>query len=242
MAAKKFFVDLDLQQQALKNAKLENRVASGSGVAGQVAFDTVSNKMAFYNGTSWETVGQLAVDTVNYKGGIAYNAAAPSTPDQGDMYIFTSGGTNNSPWWRVGGGAEAGGTVQAGDFVIYDGTNWDVIQKNIEAASESVAGYVRLADDTETNAGTENAKAVSPKRLADWANQANKTVVRKRTFPDQDLSVPRTLTHQLGNDNVMVSVYDQSTSEEVVVSVVKAAGTVTVSSNITFTATVVISA
>jgi hypothetical protein len=234
MAAKKFFVDLDLQKQALKNAKLENVAVSGvtSPVTGQVAFDTASSKMAFYNGSSWEVVGQLAVDTVNYKGGIAASGTVAS-PDNGDMYIFTDAGTATN-FGNV--------VVQAGDFAIYDGTKWDIIQKNIEAASESVAGYVQLATDTETNAGTVNDKAVSPKRLDDWANQANKTVVRKRTYTGQDLSSPVVLTHGLGNNNVIVSVYDESTSEEIVVGVVKGSGTVTVSSNIAVTATVIISA
>lgn len=234
MAAKKFFVDLDLQKQSLKQARLENIAVSGvsNAATGQVAFDTASGKMAFYNGSGWEVVGQLAVDTVNYKGGIAASGTVGS-PDNGDMYIFTDGGTATN---------FGGSVVQSGDFAIYDGTKWDIIQKNIEAASTTVAGYVELADTEETNAGTDNTRAVTPAGLKAFQDQENKTIVRKRTYTGQDLSSPVVLTHGLGNNNVMVSVYDESDGSEIIASVVKGSGTVTVSSNIAVTVTVVISA
>jgi hypothetical protein len=234
MAAKKFFVDLDLQKQSLKNAKLENVAVSGvsSPATGQVAFDTASSKMAFYNGSSWEVVGQLAVDTVNYKGGVAASGTV-SNPDSGDMYIFTEAGTATN---------FGGSVVQAGDFAIYDGSKWDVIQKNVEAASTTVAGYVELADNDETITGTDSTRAVTPASLKAFQDQENKTLVRKRVYTGQNLSSPIEFTHGLGNSQVQVSVYDESDSSEVVVGVVKGNGTVTISSNIALTATVIISA
>ena len=227
MAQRKFFVDIDLNQNELKQAVVENKVASGAGVAGQIAFDTVTNKFAFYNGSAWETVGQLSVDTVNYKGGIAYNAAEPSTPDQGDMYIFTSGGVNAEPWWN------GSGEVQAGDFIIYDGSNWDVIQKNVEAASESVAGYVQLADDTETNAGTENAKAVSPRRLSDY--RINKKLASTYINSDVDFVADTAypITHGFTSELVQVIVYDSSAQQIEVEVVVTNSTTVTLTSSAT---------
>lgn len=234
MAAKKFFVDLDLQKQTLKQARLENVAVSGvsSPATGQVAFDTASSKMAFYNGASWEVVGQLAVDTVNYKGGVGHDGTV-SSPDAGDMYIFTSAGTATNFGSAV---------VQAGDFAIYSGSQWDIIQKNVEAASTSVAGYVELATDAETITGTDSERAVTPSALKAFQDQENKTLVRKRVYTGQDLSSPVTLTHGIGNSNVQVSVYDESDGAEIIVGVVKGTGTVTLTSNVSVTATVVISA
>lgn len=219
MAQRKFFVDVDLNQNQLKRAVVENRVASGSGVAGQIAFDTATNKFAFYNGSSWEVVGQLAVDTVNYKGGIAYNASEPSPKDQGDMYIFNSGGTNGSAWWT---GSQV---VQAGDFVIYSGSAWDVIQKNVEAASETVAGYVELADDTETNAGTDATRAVSPRRLSDY--RLNKKLAASYIESPVNLvaNTGYAVTHGFNSTLVQVVVYD-STSTQIEVEVVVTSATV----------------
>ena len=199
MAQRKYFVDLDLNKNYLKQARLENTVVSGvAGVSGQVAFDTATNKLAFYNGTSWEVVGQLDVSTVDYKGGIAFDAAQPSPKQTGDMYIFTTAGTVT---WA------SNAVVQAGDFVIYDGTKWDVIQKNVEAASESVAGYVQLATDTETNAGTVNTKAVSPRRLSDY--RLNKKLASTYVVSSTAISTSGTnIDHNLNSDLVSVSVYD----------------------------------
>ena len=218
MAQRKFFVDIDLNKNELKQARLENVVVSGVGgaVSGQVAFDTATNKLAFYNGSSWEVVGQLAVDTVNYKGGVNYNASEPSPKDQGDMYIFTTAGTcswaNNA-------------VVQAGDFVIYSGSAWDVIQKNVEAASESVAGYVQLADDTETNTGTVNSKAISPRRLSDY--RLNKKLASTYINADVDLvaNTGYPITHGFNSTLVQVVVYD-STSTQIEVQVVVTSSTV----------------
>lgn len=225
MAQRKFFVDIDLNQNELKQAVVENRVASGAGVAGQVAFDTVTNKFAFYNGSSWEVVGQLEVDTVNYKGSIAYDAAEPSPKDQGDMYIFSNAGTNAEPWWN------GSGEVQAGDFIIYDGSNWDVIQKNVEAATESVAGYVQLADDTETNAGLVDNKAVSPRRLSDY--RLNKKLASSyiETGVDFVADTGYAITHGFNSSLVQVVVYDSS-SQQIELEVV-----VTNSSTVTLTST-----
>lgn len=221
MAQRKFFVDVDLNKNELKQARLENIAVSGVGgaVSGQVAFDTATNKLAFYNGASWEVVGQLAVDTVNYKGSIAYDAAEPSPKDQGDMYIFSNGGTNASAWWT---GSQA---VQAGDFIIYSGSAWDVIQKNVEAASESVAGYVRLATINETNDGTDNKLAVSPHNLTKF--RLNKKLASTYIADPINLvaNTGYPITHGFNSTLVQVVVYD-STSAQIEVEVVITSSTV----------------
>ena len=221
MAQRKFFVDVDLNKNQLKQARLENVAVSGvsSPGTGQVAFDTASNKLAFYNGASWEVVGQLSVDTVSYKGSIAYDASEPSPKEQGDMYIFSNSGTNGSPWWN------GSGAVQAGDFIIYSGSAWDVIQKNVEASSESVAGYVQLATDSETNAGTVNNKAVSPRRLSDY--RLNKTLASTYINGTVNLvaNTGYPITHGFNSTLVQVVVYD-STSTQIEVEVVVTSATV----------------
>jgi hypothetical protein len=221
MAQRKFFVDLDLNKNQLKQARLENIAVSGvsSPGTGQVAFDTASNKLAFYNGASWEVVGQLSVDTVSYKGSIAYDASEPSPKDQGDMYIFSNGGTVVTPWWN------GSGAVQAGDFIIYSGSAWDIIQKNVEAASESVAGYVQLATTNQTNDGTSDTLAVSPRNLTKF--RLNKKLTSTYIVDPINLvaNTGYPVTHGFNSTLVQVVVYD-STSTQIEVEVVVTSATV----------------
>lgn len=235
MASKKFFVDLDLQKQQLRQARIEN-VVSASGVStpvsGQIVFDTTQRKLAFHNGTSWEFLNQVAVDTVNYKGAIAASGTV-SNPDSGDMYIFNSAGTATN---------FGGGVVQVGDFAIYNGTSWDIIQGNVVFASESTAGIVRLATSAETITGTANDIATSPADITAWANQANKTIVRKRVYTGEVFVAltPKVYTHAIGSDNPIVMVYEDATNAEIVVEVIKGVGTVTITSNTAIAAATVV--
>ena len=226
MAQRKFYVDLDLNKNELISAALHNVAVSGvtSPATGQVAFDTDSNKMAFYNGSSWETVGQLAVDTVNYKGGVAASGTV-SSPDNGDMYIFTSAGTATN---------FGGVVVQSGDFAIYNGSSWDIIQSNIVAASETEAGYVELATDAEANTGSDTSRAITPANL-EYVRQ-QKTFASVKEFTNQNISDPGTaLTHNLNTKSVAVSVYDSSDNQIEVQVVATSVNAVTVTSNVALT-------
>lgn len=233
MASKKYFVDLDLQKQSLLQAVVQNIAASGvsSPSIGQIIFNLQTNQLAYHNGTSWQNVSQVTVDTVNYKGGIAANGTV-SNPDVGDMYIFTTSGTATN---------FGGVTVEAGDFAIYNGTTWDVIQKNIDYATTSTSGFVQLSTDSEAISGTSSTKVITPSNLTAWQNQSNKTVVRKRVYASESLSTtPRILTHGIGSSDVVVQVFNSSTGEEIIVSVIKGSGTVTITTNSSITADVVI--
>ena len=224
MAQRKFYVDLDLNKNELISAALHNVAVSAvvSPVAGQVAFDTASNKMAFYNGSSWEVVGQLAVDTVNYKGGIAASGTV-SAPDNGDMYIFTSAGTATN---------FGGVVVQSGDFAIYNGSSWDIIQSNIVAASETEAGYVELATNAEANTGSDTVRAITPANL-EYVRQ-QKTFASVKEFTNQTLVADTglSLSHNLGTKSIQVAVYDSSDNQIEVQVVSTSTSAVTLTSNV----------
>ena len=50
----KYLVNLDLSQNELQNAKIQNlATAPSTPVAGQIYFNTASNKYFGYNGTKW---------------------------------------------------------------------------------------------------------------------------------------------------------------------------------------------
>ena len=82
-----------------------------------------------------EYVEGIVSSAVNYKGA---TASLPATAENGDLYVasapFTVGSEN----------------VEVGDFIIYDGSKWDVIQKNLDGAitGNLTADTVTLGDST----------------------------------------------------------------------------------------------
>jgi len=226
MAQKKYFVDLQLNKNAIKSAVLENVAVSGvnAPATGQIAFDTASSKLSFYNGSSWESVGQLAVDTVNYKGSLG-TESMPAGANAGDLYVV---GSSESATMAS---AALVKTIEIGDFVIHNGAGWDVIQGNlsISNASTSVAGLIAIATDQETITGTDSTKAVVPSALKAFADIENKTITRKRVYTENISTTPNVLTHGIGRSDVHVSVY--SAGELIEVEVVKGSGTVTLTAN-----------
>ena len=226
MAQRKFYVDLDLNKNQLISAALQNVAVSGiaSPATGQVAFDTVVNKLAFYDGSAWQYAGEVSLDTVSYKGGIAHSATEPSPKEKGDMYVFTSAGTAS---WTVG-----SQVVQTGDFTIYSGSQWDVIQQNIVAASETEAGYVELATDAEANTGSDTSRAITPSNL-EYVRQ-QKTFASVKEFTAQSLvaNTGLALSHNLNTKSVQVAVYDTNDAQIEVQVVATSTAAVTLTSNV----------
>lgn len=58
--------------------------------------------------------------------------------------------------------ASSGGTWAA------EGSKFYLVQGDVEYATESASGYLRLATNAETQAGTENSKAITALKLANW--------------------------------------------------------------------------
>ena len=138
---KKVLTDLNLSQNELQNAAIQNLAsAPASPVTGQVYYNTTTNKYMGYNGTSW-------VDLSN----------------QGEVYTFSNGLTkdaNNNVTLDVATSSTIGGVIV--------GTNIDVSSGTISVASASTSGkgVIEIATDTEASTGTDTTRAVTPKQLA----------------------------------------------------------------------------
>lgn len=139
--SKKVLTDLNLNQNELQNATIQNLAsAPASPVAGQVYYNTATNKYMGYNGSAW-------VDLSN----------------QGEVYTFSNGLTkdgSNNVTLDVATSSTIGGVIV--------GTNIDVSNGTISVASASTSGkgVIEIATDTEASAGTDTTRAVTPKQLA----------------------------------------------------------------------------
>ena len=122
----------------------------------------------------------------------------PITKMQFDTYVSAVGGqrgsidcstnpnypaSNKGDRWEVTVAGKIGGALGI-DVQVYDeivckttsvagdqatvGSNFYIVQGNLERATETVAGYIQLATDVETQAGTENTKAITALKLDNW--------------------------------------------------------------------------
>ena len=182
--AKKILVSIDLGGNEIQNALVHVLATAPTALgAGQIYYDSVENKLRWYNGTQWNSLYtindggtattelwsadqiQTAIDTavtggVNYQGG--YNAAT-NVPDleagtgvlKGYMYTVTADGN----FFTEG--------VSIGDVLIAESdspttlADWTIVERNLNTATETSEGTVELATQAEVDAGTVGALAVT---------------------------------------------------------------------------------
>jgi hypothetical protein len=225
MAKSKYFVDIDLNKNELLNLILNktNTTNIPTPIAGQIIFDEDDNLFKYYDGSIWQTSKTRLDGAIQYKGMIVnYNAPAVSDAQTGDLYLLGTNGVISN---------YNGATVNVGDFIIYNGSGWDVIQGNVIISNESSKGIMPIATNSETIDGLSTQKAITPANLKAWALQMNKNVIRQRVFLHETIATSGTIfTHELENDNPIVSVYDSS-GKEIVVAVKIGQGTITVTVN-----------
>jgi hypothetical protein len=148
---------------------------------------------------------------LDYQGAIDASAN-PNFPaaSKGDTYRISVAG-------KIGGAS--GTVVQAGDWITANadnaggtlasvGASWDVIQSNLEAASTTVAGYVELATQAETEARTDTVRAVTPASLATFPRKATATIGDGST-------TAITVTDNLGTKDKIANVRQASDDVEV---------------------------
>lgn len=217
MATKSIHHDLDLVkvsqlvQARIQNITTANRTTLGgtlgAGNKGLLVLDTDLDEFYYWNGTAWATIGTAAAGAVTLMGVVGFNAAEPGTPATGDYYIFNTAGTNT---W------EGSTVVQVGDSVVWDGTVWRFIQGNAIDASESIAGLIEIATQSETNTGTDDARAVTPLKLASWAGTKAFGKVYYVSPASVVADTPLTITHNLNLQNrnaFVINVMDASHSQ-----------------------------
>ena len=162
--SQKWFNGLNLQQNQLENAVIQNLASDpSSGKAGQIYYNTTDNGYRYYNGTAWVSISADAIKSI-----VAGNGLTSST--SGNAVTLTLGTPSTS-------GATSGNTL--GDNSVTE--NSHTHQICIPSASTTDKGIVQLATDTDVTTGTETKKAVTPKQLAEVKGTADAASTKATT-------------------------------------------------------------
>lgn len=122
-------------------------------------------------------IAAALTSSLDYMGG--YNAStnspdldvSPSGVKKGDVYTVTADGTFYTA------------QVRAGDILIAEADDaateaeWTIVERNLDAASETVAGYIEIATSGEVATGTDDTRAITPLKLEGWDGSTNITTV-----------------------------------------------------------------
>lgn len=96
--------------------------------------------------------------------------------------------------------------------------NWVTFGTQAPNASETTAGIAEIATQTEVNTGTDDLRFVTPAKLAAWSGRVKKFAV---SIGD-GAATSYTVTHNLGSLDVAVTVFNNSTGDEVITDVTHA--------------------
>ena len=176
---------------------------SGSGIAGAAAADSGSMASAI---AVKEYVEDTLSSAVEYKGA---TGATPSNPAKGDLYIASSDFV-----------VEGSKSAETGDFIIYDGEKWDVIEKNLDGAitGNLTQDTVTLGDSTNsvkslTNGTAGQVLTIGTAGTPVWADDpvlstattGNGNVVSEITVNDHEITYVKNFTAATNADLEIVS-------------------------------------
>ena len=183
MAVRKYCAHINLQQNELQNAVVQNlSTAPSNPKAGQEYFNTADHTKYVYNGTAW-------VDALS----------------QGD-YTFTNGVQENSR--TVSLKIATGGN--AGNVTLTANTNG--LSASVADASTSAKGIIEIATDSEASTGTSETLAVNPKQLATKVTANNAITAGTGTVVTYDTKGLVTSSSNIGIDSGSSNYLSFSTS------------------------------
>lgn len=145
--SQKWFNGLNLQQNQLENAVIQNLASDpSSGKAGQIYYNTTDNGYRYHNGTAWVSITAEAVKSI-----VAGNGLTSSGTDTVTISLGTPSDSGS------------GSNTYGSNGVT---TNSHTHQISLPDATDSVKGVIELATDAEATAGTNTTCAINAKQLA----------------------------------------------------------------------------
>lgn len=151
--SQKWFNGLNLQQNQLENAVIQNLASDpSSGKAGQIYYNTTDNGYRYHNGTAWVSITAEAVKSI-----VAGNGLTSSGTDT----VTISLGTPSASGYSDPSGS--GVNTYGSNSVTADSHTHQI---KLPDASTSTKGVIELATDAEATAGTDTTRAINAKQLA----------------------------------------------------------------------------
>jgi len=150
--------------------------------------DSKENGIYLFNGSGSAMTRALDANT-----GAELNAA---------VVTVRAGTTNGGTTWRQ---TTVDPTLGTSNIV------WQQFGSAVPDASETTSGKIRIATQSETDAGTIDSAAITPLKLASWSGRPKRY---SATFGDTT-NTSYTITHNLGTKDVVVSI--RRTSDDAIV-------------------------
>ena len=174
--SQKWFNGLNLQQNQLENAVIQNLASDpSSGKAGQIYYNTTDNGYRYYNGTAWVNISADAIKSIVAGNGltstgtdtVTISLGTPSTVNQTSTNsTTTTSHTHKLEFAAVSSPAASGNEISFIDTVS-QGVNGGIsaTKKTVRSASTTQTGVVQLATQNEVNTGTDTTKVITPATL-----------------------------------------------------------------------------
>lgn len=163
-----------------------------------------------------------SIDGVTLSNGDRILVASQTTASQNGLYVFNGAstpatrsldastfteleaavvtveeGTDAGTTWRQ---TEVNGTIDSSTVT------WVSLGIVTPAASESTAGKIEIATQGETDTGTDDARAITPAKLKNWASAPK----RHESLVGDGSNTSYTITHNLGTRDLQVNLYRNS--------------------------------
>lgn len=206
----KYLVNLDLSQNELQNAKIQNlATAPSTPVAGQIYFNTASNKYFGYNGTKWVDLGyehpsthtiaqisglQSALDgkaAVNHNHDNAYKPASyvPAWSEvTGKPSTFTPASHTHSEYVNQ----NAFSNVKVGTTTVAADSATDTLEfvagSNIVLTSDATSDKITIAVNGETVSASEKSSWNAKETTAGAQAKADKALADAKTYANKKVA------------------------------------------------------
>lgn len=236
--ARKFFTDIDLQSVS-KIINLPSPSASGDA-ATKAYVDALVEGLAWKDSCRVATQSNLdlaspgsSIDGISMVAGDRVLVRAQTTASQNGIYVWNGSSTAMTRSLDASTFAELEQAVvsieegtsasttyrqdQVNGTVDSSNVNWVSFGTAAPAASETTAGIAEIATQAETDAGTDDARIVTPAKLANWSGRLRKV----STSIGDGSATSYTITHNFNTRDVAVQIYNASTYDEITTDVTR---------------------